>query len=75
MWDTEYLVKIENLKTLDLPDDQQEEVRRLCDRLNRLTEINELDRSARVLLASLGRQTFLTDVEEQLLGTLEGYYF
>jgi hypothetical protein len=74
MWDREIQVKIENLKTLDLPPDQQEEIRRLCDRLNRLTEISELDRSARVLLASLGRQTFLTDVEEQLLGTLESYY-
>jgi hypothetical protein len=74
MWDGEYLAKIENLKTLDLPDDQQEEVRSLCDRVSRLTEISELDRSARVLLASLGRQTFLTDVEEQLLETLESYY-
>jgi hypothetical protein len=74
MWDTEYLVKIENLKTLDLPDDQLQEVRHLCDRMNRLVQVENLDRSARVLLASLGRQTFLTDVEEQLLGTLESYY-
>jgi hypothetical protein len=74
MWDGKYLVKIENLKTLDLPPDQQEEVRHLCERMNRLTEINELDRSARVLLASLGRQTFLTPVEEKLLETLESCY-
>jgi hypothetical protein len=74
MWDTEYQVKIENLKTLDLPPDQQEEIRHLCERLNRLVQVENLDRSAKVLLASLGRQTFLTDVEEQLLGTLESYY-
>lgn len=74
MWDTEYQVKISNLKTLDLPPDQQEEVRRLYERLNRLAQVENLDRSARVLLASLGRQTFLTPIEAQLLRTLESYY-
>lgn len=58
MWDGQYQVKISNLKTLDLPPDQQEEVRRLDKRLTRLTEISELDRSARVLLASLGRRLY-----------------
>jgi hypothetical protein len=74
MWDRKIQVKISNLKTLDLFPDQQKEIRHLCDRLNRLAEISELDRSARVLLASLGRQTFLTPIEEQLLRTLESYY-
>lgn len=74
VWDGVLQVKISNLKTLDLFPDQQQEVRHLCDRLNRLAKIEELDRSARVLLASLGRQTFLTPIEEQLLRTLESYY-
>jgi hypothetical protein len=74
MWDGLIQVKIENLKTLDLFPSQQEEIRRLCARVSRLVQVENLDRSAKVLLANLGRQTFLTKVEEQLLGTLKSYY-
>jgi len=74
MWSGDRYVKIENLKSLDLSPSQQQEVRLLCARLNRLCAIESLDRSAKILLSNLGKQTFLTPVEEQLLQTLETFY-
>jgi hypothetical protein len=74
LWDGDHQVKIEHLKSLDLSVGQQEEVRRLCDRLTRLRDVNSLDRGAYCLLFGLGKQTFLTPLEEKLLKVLEQEY-
>ena len=74
-WSGEYQVKIENLKSQELSPVQREEVQLLSDRLARLQQIANLDRGAYYVLKGLGEQTYLTEVEERLLGTLEEYYF
>ena len=73
-WDGEYQVKIENLKSQELSPGQREEVQQLCDRLNRLRQVDNLDRGALAHLEHLGEQFYLTEVEEKILSLLEEYY-
>ncbi len=73
LWDGNYQVKPENLKELTYSNEQQEEVRKLCDRLSKLYD-PEMEETAKAVLASLGRidRPWLTEFEEGLLQFLEG---
>ena len=72
LWDGEYQVKTENLKDLPYSNPQQEEVRKLCDRLSKLYD-PEMEDTAKAVLASLGRidRPWLTELESGLLKFLE----
>ncbi len=71
--DTILAVKPDNLNPINLPD-----VRRqlpvMLKRIRRLRECDRLDRCAYTVLESLGRQIYLTEVEELLLSCLEEHY-
>ena len=71
-WDGNYQVKPENLKDLPYSNDQQEAVRKLCDRLSKLYN-PEMEDTAKAVLASLGRidRPWLTEFEEKVLSMLE----
>ena len=72
LWDGDYQVKPENLKELPYSNEQQEMVRKLCDRLSKLYD-PEMEDTAKAVLASLGRidRPWLTELEEGLLQFLE----
>jgi len=65
-------VKPDNLEPID---DRavRRQIAALLKRIQRLRK-RELDRGAEVVLESLGKRTFLTEVEERLLKVLEDYY-
>ena len=72
LWDGNYQVKPENLKELPYSNEQQQEVRKLCDRLSKLYD-PEMEDTAKAVLASLGRidRPWLTEFEERLLTFIE----
>ncbi|MCH2232173.1 MAG: hypothetical protein MK105_17690 [Crocinitomicaceae bacterium] len=72
LWDGNYQVKPENLKELPYSNDQQEEVRKLCDRLTKIYD-PEMENTAKAVLGSLGRinRPWLTEFEERVLTFLE----
>ena len=72
LWDGEYQVKPENLKELPYSNEQQEMVRKLCDRLSKLYD-PEMDETAKGLLSILGKidRPWLTKYEERFLSILE----
>jgi hypothetical protein len=72
LWDGNYQVKPENLKELPYSNEQQEMVRKLCDRLSLLYD-PEMEETAKAILASLGKidRPWLTELEERLLRVLE----
>ncbi|MGK7879634.1 MAG: hypothetical protein AB4060_05985 [Crocosphaera sp.] len=72
LWDGNYQVKPENLKDLSYSNEQQEMVRKLCDRLCKLYD-SEMEDTAKAVLASLGRidRPWLTEFEEKVLRMLE----
>lgn len=65
-------VKPDNLKPIDSPQACRE-LPILLKRIKRLRE-HELDRVAHTILESLGRQTYLTDLEHKVLTFLEQQY-
>lgn len=73
-WSGDYQARIENLKELFLSDPAREELRALSERLLRLGEISEIDRSCKPILENLGKQLYLTDFEEKLLQLMEKEY-
>jgi hypothetical protein len=76
MWDGEYTVKPENLKSLDFLEDDCLAMSELCFRLRRLYDIKDLDEVAVSLLNSLGKRTkpYLTSVQEKVLAVIEQEY-
>ena len=72
LWDGTYQVKPENLKDLPYSNEQQEMVRKLCDRLTKIY-YPEMDETAKAVLSSLGKidRPWLTEIEESLLTLLE----
>ena len=72
LWDGNYQVKPENLKELPYSNKQQEQVRKLCDRLSKIT-IDEAEKPMKDFLRGLGRldRPWLTDYEEKVLTMLE----
>ena len=71
--DTTLNVKPENLNRIDSPE-VHHQLPQICKRISRLRSCRILDRCAYIVLESLGRQTYLTTVEEGLLQWLEKYY-
>jgi hypothetical protein len=67
------LVKPENLKPIDDPDVRRQ-LPQILKRIKRLRDCGLLDRCAYTVLESLGKQTYLTDLEEKMLSYLEEYY-
>lgn len=65
-------VKPENLQPIDSPDVHRQ-LPTILKRIKRLRQ-RDLDRGAYPILESLGRQTYLTDLEEKLLTFLEREY-
>lgn len=75
MWDGEYIVKPENLKSLDLLDSDSAAMQDLCKRLRRLNSIEKLDDIERSILQAMGKRTKpLTSVQEQVLGLIGKEY-
>ncbi|WP_233271452.1 hypothetical protein [Microcystis aeruginosa] len=70
------LVKIEYLKELGYTEGDCQTVRRLCDRLSRLREGEELEDTAVAFLGILGKlqRPYLSELEEGMLTMLEKYY-
>lgn len=66
-------VKPDNLQPIDFPDARLQ-LPATLKRIRRLRDCGLLDRCAYTVLESLGRQTYLTEVEERLLSCLEEYY-
>ncbi len=71
--DTTMTVKPDNLDPIDLPDVRRQ-LPQTLKRIRNLRSCDSLDRCAYTVLESLGRQTYLTDVEEGLLQWLENHY-
>jgi len=71
--DTTLIVKPENLKPIDEPDVRRQ-LPQTLKRIRRLRDCGLLDRCAYTVLESLGRQTYLTDLEDDLLTFLEQRY-
>ena len=73
IYDGELAVKPENLDPIDLPDVRRQ-LPQTLKRIQKLRNAGMLDRCAYTVLESLGRQTYLTDVEEVVLECLEKHY-
>ena len=71
--DTTLTVKPENLNKIDSPDAHRQ-LPQIKKRISRLRECENLDRCAHTVLESLGKQTYLTAVEDGLLQWLEKHY-
>ena len=71
--DTTFCVKPENLKLFDNPD-LRRQLPTILKRIRRLRNCEALDRCAYTILESLGRQTYLTDFEADLLAFMEQRY-
>ena len=72
LWDREYQVKPENLKDLPYSNDQQQEIKKLSDRISSI-KLDDVEQPAKDFLAGLGKiaRPWLTDIEESILGVLE----
>ena len=72
MWDGEHQVRLENLKELAYTSQQQQEVRKLCERLSRI-ELEGLEKPVKSFLAELGKldRPWLTALEETILQAIE----
>ena len=66
-------VKPDNLRPFDEPDVRRQ-LPQLLRRIRRLRDCELLDRCAYTVLDSLGRQTYLSEVEEKVLCCLEAHY-
>jgi len=66
-------VKPENLKKIDSPEAQRQ-LPQILSRIKRLQQVDSLDRGANYVLEGVGRQIYLTEVEEMLLSCLEEHY-
>ncbi len=71
--DTTLAVKPENLKPIDSPDTRRQ-LPQILERIKRLRNLGLLDRGAYHVLEGLGRQTYLTELEADLLTFLEQRY-
>ncbi|MDV2994438.1 MAG: hypothetical protein N4J56_004092 [Chroococcidiopsis sp. SAG 2025] len=73
VFDETIAVKPENLRPIDDPDACRQ-LPEILKRIKRLRNVGLLDRGAEVILQHLGRQTYLTDLEVELLTFLEQRY-
>ncbi|GJD22821.1 hypothetical protein RIVM261_077770 [Rivularia sp. IAM M-261] len=74
-WDGEYMVKPENLKSLELLEDDTAAMQELCKRLRHLNSIDKIDDIERSILQAMGKRTKpLTPVQEEVLALIEKAY-
>jgi hypothetical protein len=75
MWDGEYTIGLQHLKSYDYLPEECEQMRVICDRIGRVYS-DSLEETVKNLLQSLGRlnRSYLTAVEEKLLSVLETEY-
>ncbi len=66
-------VKPENLKPIDEPDARRQ-LPQILKRIKRLRNVGLLDRGAYYVLEGLGRQTYMTPLEEKVLRVMEQEY-
>ncbi|WP_196521028.1 hypothetical protein [Nostoc sp. WHI] len=72
MWDGEYAVGLQHLKSYNYLPAECEQMREICDRISRVYS-SALEESVQKFLESLGKlnRAYLTDLEEKLLTVLE----
>ncbi|MCC5632495.1 hypothetical protein LC613_33290 [Nostoc sphaeroides CHAB 2801] len=75
MWDGEYAIGLQHLKSYNYLPAECEQMRVICDRINRVYS-RGLEESVQRFLESLGKlnRAYLTALEEKLLGVLESEY-
>ncbi|MHC5674013.1 hypothetical protein [Nostoc sp.] len=75
MWDGEYAVGLQHLKSYNYLPTECEQMRLVCDRISRVysDSLEEIVKSLLQLLGKLNRP-YLTAVEEKLLTLLESEY-
>jgi hypothetical protein len=75
IWDGEYAVGLQHLKSCDYLPAECEQMQVICDRIGRVYS-NSLEETVKSLLQSLGKvnRPYLTAVEEKLLSVLESEY-
>jgi hypothetical protein len=74
-WDGEFIVKPENLKSLDMLKDDSATMQELCSRLRHLNSIEKIDDIERSILQAMGKRTKpLTPVQEEVLTLIEKAY-
>ncbi len=76
VWDSEYIVKLDNLKSLEYSDTDCERMHQVCDRITKLRNSGKLEDAAISVLKQLGemKRPYLTPLEEKLLRLLEQEY-
>ncbi|MEH2002819.1 MAG: hypothetical protein V7L00_29515 [Nostoc sp.] len=76
MWDGEYTVGLQHLKSYNYLPAECEQMREICDRIHRLRENENLEQAARAVLKHLGelKRPYLTVVEEKVLSLIEQEY-
>ncbi|MBD2511875.1 hypothetical protein H6G91_32335 [Nostoc muscorum FACHB-395] len=72
LWDSEYTVALQHLKSYNYLPAECEQMQVICDRINRVYS-SGLEESVQKFLESLGKlnRAYLTGLEEKLLGVLE----
>ncbi len=72
VWDGEYAVGLQHLKSFNYLPAECEQMRVICDRINRVYS-SSLEESVQRFLESLGKlnRAYLTDLEEKVLGLVE----
>lgn len=75
-WDGKYTLRLEHLKSLDYSDTECEQLQKICRRISRLHQCDNLEEAARSVLKHLGKikRCYLTLLEEELLSVLEQKY-
>ncbi|OYD88540.1 hypothetical protein CDG77_23275 [Nostoc sp. 'Peltigera membranacea cyanobiont' 213] len=75
MWDGEYAVGLQHMKSFNYLPAECEQMRVICDRISRVYS-DSLEETVKNLLQSLGKvnRAYLTAVEEKLLNVLESEY-
>ncbi|MBD2535993.1 hypothetical protein H6G97_44405 [Nostoc flagelliforme FACHB-838] len=75
MWDGEYTIGLQHLKSFNYLPAECEQMRVICDRISRVY-LDSLGETVKSLLQSLGKvnRTYLTVVEEKLLSVLSSEY-
>jgi hypothetical protein len=76
MWNGEYAVGLQHLKSFNYLPEECQQMQVICDRISRLRENENLEEAARAVLKHLGelKRPYLTLVEEKLLGLIEREY-
>lgn len=76
MWDGEYTVRIDHLKSLNYLESECQQMQLISDRISRLWENESLEEAARAMLKYLGelKRPYLTAFEEEILGFIEVKY-